>query len=392
MDQKKIGSFLKELRKEKGLTQEQVADEFNVTNRTVSRWETGSNMPDISLLVDIAEFYDVDVREIIDGERKSEDMDKEVKEVAEKMADYAGQEKSGMLKFVRGISIASVVISGLALSWNVLKLIQGGPNETTTYAIGVIVLAVLFIFSAIIALYTNGKLRANSKKAAAFTIVKILIIFAICFNTLLALLSFIVFGLVMLVETNPFGNSILRGIEKYDKAQVLEKYGGDMSSRLYVFPDITYKMIDPKYKAYFHYGMLDTDAYMILSAKYSEEDFNSEVERISSIDYTTEYNGEEHTKNIWLDEDSYYLPAYVAVDGMSNEYEYALIDEDSYEITYIYLSYPKTFLKAIDDECLKKDHKAYNLEGDVLGRFNIYYYYDQPEGIAFMGDDKPKDQ
>lgn len=94
MDQKKIGSFLKELRKEKGLTQEQVANTFNVTNRTVSRWETGSNMPDISLLVAIAEFYDVDVREIIDGERKNDNMDKEVKEVAEKMADYGQRERS----------------------------------------------------------------------------------------------------------------------------------------------------------------------------------------------------------------------------------------------------------------------------------------------------------
>lgn len=41
MDQKKIGEFLRTLRKEKGLTQEQVAEEFNVSGRTISRWETG---------------------------------------------------------------------------------------------------------------------------------------------------------------------------------------------------------------------------------------------------------------------------------------------------------------------------------------------------------------
>lgn len=41
MDQKKIGSFLKELRKEKGFTQEQLAEKLNVAGRTVSRWETG---------------------------------------------------------------------------------------------------------------------------------------------------------------------------------------------------------------------------------------------------------------------------------------------------------------------------------------------------------------
>ena len=50
MDQKKIGQFIKELRKEKGITQEKLAETFNVSVRTISRWETGSNMPDISLL------------------------------------------------------------------------------------------------------------------------------------------------------------------------------------------------------------------------------------------------------------------------------------------------------------------------------------------------------
>ena len=59
MDQIKIGAFLKALRKEKNMTQEQLAEQLGVSNRTVSRWETGSNMPDISLLTEIAEFYDI---------------------------------------------------------------------------------------------------------------------------------------------------------------------------------------------------------------------------------------------------------------------------------------------------------------------------------------------
>lgn len=70
MDQKKTGLFLKELRKEKNLTQEQLAEKFNISSRTVSRWETGTNLPDLSILVEIADFYEIDIREIIDGERK----------------------------------------------------------------------------------------------------------------------------------------------------------------------------------------------------------------------------------------------------------------------------------------------------------------------------------
>ena len=72
MDQIKIGKFLRELRNEKGITQEKLGEILGVAGRTVSRWETGFNLPDISLLVMLADFYDVDVREIIDGERKQE--------------------------------------------------------------------------------------------------------------------------------------------------------------------------------------------------------------------------------------------------------------------------------------------------------------------------------
>ena len=88
MEQQKVGSFLRTLRREKNLTQEQLAEQLHVSGRTVSRWETGSNMPDISLLVELAEFYEVSIPEIIDGERKSETMNEEAKETALKLSDY----------------------------------------------------------------------------------------------------------------------------------------------------------------------------------------------------------------------------------------------------------------------------------------------------------------
>lgn len=111
MDQKKIGSFLKELRKEKNLTQEQVADKLGVSGRTISRWETGAYMPDISLIVDIAEMYDVDVRDIIDGERKDINMNSEVKDVAVKMADYSSMQTENMKKWIKTMSIALLIVS-----------------------------------------------------------------------------------------------------------------------------------------------------------------------------------------------------------------------------------------------------------------------------------------
>ena len=108
MDQIKIGAFLKALRKEKNLTQEQAAEQLGVSNRTVSRWETGTNMPDISLLQEIAGLYGVSIPELIDGERKGENMNEEVKEVVSKMSDYAETEKTTILKNVRTESLLGV--------------------------------------------------------------------------------------------------------------------------------------------------------------------------------------------------------------------------------------------------------------------------------------------
>ncbi len=97
MNQKEIGSFLKKLRNEKKLTQAELAEIMNVSDKTVSRWERGSNMPDISMIIELADFYDVNIREILEGERRSENMDRDVKETAIMVADYESNEKKKIL-------------------------------------------------------------------------------------------------------------------------------------------------------------------------------------------------------------------------------------------------------------------------------------------------------
>lgn len=98
MDQIKIGSFLKQLRKEKELTQGELAEKLNVSNRSVSRWETGNTLPDISILIKLAEYYEVGIKEIIDGERESENMNKEEKELMDKIVDYTSMDKQIILE------------------------------------------------------------------------------------------------------------------------------------------------------------------------------------------------------------------------------------------------------------------------------------------------------
>ena len=109
MDLQKIGLFLKELRKEKELTQEQLAETLNVSRRTVSRWETGSNMPDLDLLMEMADLYQVDLRDLLNGERKSEPMDTELKEVVTQVAEYSNAEKQRATRIVRVYFVVGII-------------------------------------------------------------------------------------------------------------------------------------------------------------------------------------------------------------------------------------------------------------------------------------------
>lgn len=73
MDQVKVGKFIAQLRREQGLTQEALGQKVGVTNKTVSRWETGAYMPDIELLVPLGEALGVSVNELLAGERLTDE-------------------------------------------------------------------------------------------------------------------------------------------------------------------------------------------------------------------------------------------------------------------------------------------------------------------------------
>lgn len=113
MNQQKIGTFLKELRNEKKLTQEQLAEKLGVSRRTVSRWETGSNMPDLDILIEMSDYYSVELLELLNGERKSEKMDKELEETVLKVAQFSNEEKLRITRRIHmlyiGGSIAGVI-------------------------------------------------------------------------------------------------------------------------------------------------------------------------------------------------------------------------------------------------------------------------------------------
>ena len=125
-------------------------------------------MPDISLLVDIAEFFNVSIPEIINGERKSEIMEKEVKEVAEAMSNYAGAEKSVILKRVKLISIIGLIslVIGLvmeAINYDSMIPIYECMKETCLgFGVGALATMVLYTTGILEKIKIESRTNENS--------------------------------------------------------------------------------------------------------------------------------------------------------------------------------------------------------------------------------------
>ena len=99
MDNLQTGAFIRELRKEKTLTQRELAEQLHITDRAVSKWERGLCAPDLATLEPLAEILGVTVAELIAGKRmeetphKSEIVENENNETLQKVAEYAVEEK-----------------------------------------------------------------------------------------------------------------------------------------------------------------------------------------------------------------------------------------------------------------------------------------------------------
>lgn len=153
MNQLKIGKFLKQLRTEKNLTQEQLAESLNVSRRTVSRWETGFNLPDLDILVIMSDFYQVDLRELLEGERRNEKMDEKMRDTVMKVAEYSNEEKRRasrivLVFFVLGIVslLANVIMRMMDFSETFMYGFVDGA--TIGVALGSMLLGILFVTGA----------------------------------------------------------------------------------------------------------------------------------------------------------------------------------------------------------------------------------------------------
>lgn len=132
MDIVKMGNFLQELRKEKGLTQEQLAEQLGVARRTVSRWETGSNLPDLDILIELSDLYETDLRDMLNGERRNGNTDEGLKDTVKKVVEYSNEEKNEKRKKLNRFIMAGVLCMLLVIldhQFGLLSMIFVSPVD-----------------------------------------------------------------------------------------------------------------------------------------------------------------------------------------------------------------------------------------------------------------------
>ena len=129
MDKERTGQLITELRKEKGLTQKQLAEALNVTDKAVSKWERGLSFPDISMLEPISEVLGISIMEILAGKRQDESdtiSREEALEIVNASVELSDEEIRHKKERSRLIIIILIVFSLLliSLTLNVISLLR----------------------------------------------------------------------------------------------------------------------------------------------------------------------------------------------------------------------------------------------------------------------------
>ena len=198
MNQEKIGKFIKILRKEKKLTQNELATKLGVTDKSISNWENGKNMPDLSLFKPLCKILGITINDLISGEKLNKDNYQEkIEENIINTIYYTNKKVTnknniiGLTFITFGIIIAitAMTIFPSESSWGSIYSIFGGLISL----IGLIIITkkhkllicityfILFILLLFLIDYISVK---NIKQAPRFSIVKVTSENAIYYDTL----------------------------------------------------------------------------------------------------------------------------------------------------------------------------------------------------------------
>jgi transcriptional regulator with XRE-family HTH domain/DNA-directed RNA polymerase subunit RPC12/RpoP len=144
MDQITTGRFIAERRKARGLTQRELADLLHISDKTVSKWERGGGLPEVSLMLPLCKELDISVNELLSGRKLS---DSEYKQNAEDNILSLIQEERKKTKFQTIIAV--IVASITILSALTLIMISGHLEMKTLYRVLLIVLGFLIMLTGI---------------------------------------------------------------------------------------------------------------------------------------------------------------------------------------------------------------------------------------------------
>ena len=117
MDQSKIGKFIASCRKAQGMTQADLAKKLGITDRAVSKWETGKSMPDSGIMLELCAILGINVNELLSGEKVMSDRyDQKAEENLLAMGQALEEKNRQMLKIEKQMTL-STIISGIVLAF-----------------------------------------------------------------------------------------------------------------------------------------------------------------------------------------------------------------------------------------------------------------------------------
>ena len=160
MDQIKIGLFIAKIRKEKGMTQKQLAEELSVSDKAVSKWETGKGMPEVSLMQPLCAALGISVNELLSGERIAEENYKERAE--ETMVSLLADRQGNIRRLVLEVLVICATLTAMFLLGAVGRLY-------VTEKTGKVILA---IATMLVALFGMAVARSIDRKAGYFECTK----------------------------------------------------------------------------------------------------------------------------------------------------------------------------------------------------------------------------
>lgn len=172
MNQEKIGKFIAKIRKEKNITQQELAEKLGVSDRTIGNWENGRNMPDLSLFKPLCKELDITINDLISGEKvKNSNYQEKLEENIINTIDYSNKKLENKNNFIGLI----LIIFGVLLSITAIAIFPSESSWGSIYSILGVIISLVGVSKFTKKLSYIKRIICNLSYFIIFTLVLILI-------------------------------------------------------------------------------------------------------------------------------------------------------------------------------------------------------------------------